>query len=138
MVHPRQTQYWRVILVPEWGMWETCRDNDVIAIGYPEAPDDANVRKFRHEMKIGDKVVAYLKRGQIGAVGTIVGDYSVDEVVLHGHHWRIRKVEWNHKSFNGWEFALSEGVKTTLGQRSTVVELSESEHGEIEKQKLSL
>ena len=91
MVHPRQTQYWRVILVPEWGMWET-----------------------------------------------IDGDYSVDEVVLHGHHWRIRKVEWNHKSFNGWEFALSEGVKTTLGQRSTVVELSESEHGEIEKQKLSL
>lgn len=130
-------KYWRVILVPEWGMWETCRDKDIIAIGYPESPDDSNVQRFRDEMKIGDKIIAYLKRGQIGAIGTITGDYSVDEVILHSHFWRIRKVQWNHKSFNGFELPISEETKATLGQRPTIVELSKDQFREIENQVLS-
>jgi predicted Mrr-cat superfamily restriction endonuclease len=130
-------KYWRVILVPEWGVWETCRDKDIIAIGYQNSPDDVNVQRFRDEMKKGDKVIAYLKRGQIGAIGTIIGDYSVDEVVLHAHYWRIRKVQWTHKSFNGFELDLAKGIKTTLGQRPTVVELSKDQFEEIESQVVS-
>jgi predicted Mrr-cat superfamily restriction endonuclease len=131
-------KYWRVVLVPEWGMWETCRDKDIIAIGYPKSPKDVNVQRFRDEMKIGDKVVAYLKRGQIGGIGTITGDYSVDEVVFQAHYWRIRKVQWNHKSFDGFELSLNKATKAILGQRgSTIVELSKDQFEEIERQILS-
>jgi len=133
----KSIRYWRVIIEPEWGMWETCRDKDIVAIGYPQSPDDVNVQRFRDEMKIGDKVIAYLKRGQIGAIGTIVGNYSVDEVVLHAHFWRIRKVEWSHKSFSGFELSYEKATKATLGQRATVVELSKDEFEEIENQVLS-
>jgi predicted Mrr-cat superfamily restriction endonuclease len=133
----KSIRYWRVIIEPEWGMWETCRDKDIVAIGYPESPDDINVQRFRDDMRIGDKVIAYLKRGQIGAIGTITGNYSVDEVVLHDHFWRIRKVAWSHKSFSGFELVYEDTTKATLGQRGTVVELSKDEFEEIEKQVLS-
>jgi len=118
-------------------MWETCRDKDVIAIGYPRRPDDINVQRFKDEMKIGDRVIAYLKRGKIGAIGTIIGDYSVDEVVLYAYFWRIRKVQWNHKSFDGFELGLDKEIKTTLGQRAAVVELSKDQFDRIENQILS-
>jgi predicted Mrr-cat superfamily restriction endonuclease len=130
-------RYWRVILVPEWGMWETCRDKDNIAMGYPKFPGNVSVQRFRDEMKIGHNVIAYLTRGQIGAIGTITGDYSVDEVILHAHFWRIRKVQWNHKSFDGFELNLRKKTKKILGQRPTVVELSKDQFEEIEGQVLS-
>jgi len=44
------------------------------------------VQRFRDDMKIGDGIIAYLKRKQIGAIGTITGNYSVDEVVLHAYY----------------------------------------------------
>ena len=44
---------------------------------------------FYLHVKKGDKIIAYLKRKQIGAIGTIAGDYRVDEVVFHDHFWRI-------------------------------------------------
>lgn len=130
-------KYWRVILVPEWGMWETCRDKDVIAIGYPK-PNDINVQRFKNKMEIGDKVIAYLKRAQIGAIGTITGDYSFDQVILHAHFSRIRKVRWDHKSFDGFDINISEDTFKTLHQRQAVVELSKDEYEEIEKEVLSL
>jgi len=132
-----RTRYWRVIIEPEWGMWETCRDKNIVAIGYPELPEDINVQRFKVEMKIGDKIVAYLKRRQIGAIGTIIGTYSVDEVVLHSHFWRVREVHWDHKSFSGFELVLDATTEKTLSQRATVVELSQSEFEEIESQILS-
>ena len=128
------TRFWRVILEPESGVWETCRDKEIIAIWYPELPDDSNVRKFRDEMQLNDKVVAYLKNRRIGAVGIIIGDYSFDEAILHGQFYRTRKVHWNHKSLNGWEFELSNETKAKLAQRSTVVELDEAEYEEIVSQ----
>lgn len=138
-------RYWRLILEPETGVWEICRDKEIIAIGYPDYPDDSNVLKFKNEMKTGDKVVAYLKNWRIGAIGTVVGEYSVDEVMLRviwrGHYWRTRKVKWDHKSFGGWEFPreFSKDVKKILSQRgATIVELDKSHYEEIENQVLSL
>lgn len=133
------TRYWRVILEPEEGVWETCRDKEIIAVGYPKVPNHSSVKKFRDEMKIGDKIVAYLKGQKIGAVGTVIGDYSIDQVIFR-HNWRTRKVQWNHKSLNGWKFPdkLGDNVKATLGQRTTVVELTKDQYKKIEKQILSL
>ncbi|MCJ7632731.1 hypothetical protein MUP77_10125 [Candidatus Bathyarchaeota archaeon] len=133
-------RFWRIILEPEWCVWETCRDKEIVALGYRDNPDDSNVRKFKDEMKTNDKVVAYLKNWRIGAIGTITGQYSIDQVVLHGNMWRTRKVQWNHKSLDGWEFekVLSEKTKAALAQRASVWELAESEYREIEKQILSL
>jgi len=79
-----KTKYWRIILDPEWCVWETCRDKGIIALGYTENPDDISVRKFKDEMKQNHKVIAYLKDWRIGALGTIIGSYSIDEVILHG------------------------------------------------------
>lgn len=133
-------KYWRIILEPEWCVWETCRDKGIIALGYAEHPEDTNVRKFKDEMKVKHKVIAYLKNWRIGALGTIIGKYNIDEVVLHSQMWRIRKVKWNYKSLHGWDFAcrLSEDTKAALAQRAAVWELTEKEYKEIEKQILLL
>jgi predicted Mrr-cat superfamily restriction endonuclease len=129
-----EIKYWRVILEPEAGVWETCRDKEMIIIGYPDGPDDSNVRKFRDEMSKNDKVVSYLNHNRIGATGTIVGDYSYDETILRRHYFRTRKVHWEHRSSNGWEFELSEETKAKLVQRQTVVELEKNNYEEILKQ----
>ncbi|MCD6371621.1 MAG: hypothetical protein J7L39_02775 [Candidatus Aenigmarchaeota archaeon] len=139
-----EIKFWRVTIEPEYAVWETCRDEGIIAIGYPESPDDFNVRRFKDEMKKGDKVVVYLKKKRIGALGTIVGDYSVDEVVLRGTTWlwRTRKVRWDHRSIYGWDPEdlydhLSDDVKNALKGRDTVRELSRTQYEEIERLVLS-
>lgn len=124
-------RYWRIILEPESGVWETCRDKELVIIGYPEYPDDSSVRKFRDEIKLNDKVVSYLKGNRIGAVGTIVGNYSFDETILRKHYYRTRKVHWDHRSLNGWKFDISKETKAKLAQRQTVVELSKNDYEEI-------
>jgi predicted Mrr-cat superfamily restriction endonuclease len=124
-------KYWRVILEPISGVWETCRDKELVIIGYPEDPDNVSVRRFRDEMKLNDKVVAYLNNNRVGAFGTIVGDYSFDETILRKHFYRVRKVRWDHRSLVGWIFDLSDETKTKLKQRQTVVELTETEYEEI-------
>jgi len=131
--------YWRVTIEPEYATWETCRDKSVIAIGYTKHPDDFNVRRFKDEMKKGDKVVVYLKNGRIGALGVITGDYSIDEVTLRGVYWlwRTRKVEWKHRALYGWEREnlydkLSDDVKNALSGRDTVRQLSQTQYEEIE------
>lgn len=133
-------KYWRVILEPEWGVWEICRDNEIIAIGYPDYPNDVNVRRFRDEMNLGDKIVAYLKNWKIGALGTIIGEYNIDEVLFRQWFWRIRKIQWNHRSFYGWDFddELSKDVKAVLSRRDTVAELKRRQYEEIERLVLSL
>jgi len=136
-------RYWRVILEPEpeSTVWEVCRDNDIIAIGYPSLPNDFNVRRFRDEMKIGDKIVAYLKNYEIGALGIIEGDYCIDETFLCDENkWRIRKVKWNHKTMYGWSFRdeLNESTKSVLSQRPTVVEIDKGQYEEIENLLLAL
>ena len=129
--------HWRVILKPEWGIWETCRDRGIIAIGYQDSPDNIDVQRFKNRMKMGDKIIAYLRSGQIGAIGTITGNYSVDEVVLRAHFWRIRKVQWDHKSSNGFRLRLSKETRVALSQRPAIVELSKAQFEEIESQVLS-
>lgn len=133
------TNYWRVTIEPEYATWETCRDQGIIVIGYDDSPDDFNVKRFRDEMKKGDKVVVFLKKGRVGALGTIVGDYSVDEVALGAVKWmwRTRKVEWNHRAVYGWDRKilygkLSDDVKNALSGRDTVRQLSKIQYEEIE------
>lgn len=133
-------KFWRVTIEPEYAVWEICRDEQVIAIGYVTSPEDFNVRRFRDEMNRGDKVVVYLKNKRVGALGTIVGDYSVDEVLLRGIDWlwRVRKVEWTHISLYGWNHEslydhLKDDIKNALHGRDTVRELAFSQYEEIEK-----
>jgi len=133
-------RFWRVTIEPEIAVWEKCRDEAVIAIGYTESPEDFNVRRFRDEMNKGDKVVVFLKNTRVGALGTIVGDYSVDDVTLGGVNWmwRIRKVEWNHISLSGWSPEdlydhLNDDIKNALHGRDTVRELTNSQYEEIKR-----
>jgi predicted Mrr-cat superfamily restriction endonuclease len=132
-------RYWRITLEPESGVWGFCREKEIIAIGYPDSPDDINVRRFRDEMKVGDKVAVYLLKKRIGALGTVTGDYCYDEITLHGHYCRTRKVQWDHKSFYGWDFfnELSDEIKDILKQRNTIQELKKEQYEEIEKLILS-
>jgi predicted Mrr-cat superfamily restriction endonuclease len=136
----KKIRYWRIILEPEWCVWETCRDKGIIALGYADSPGDLNVKKFKGEMQVSHKVIAYLKNWRIGALGTIIGKYSIDEAALHGQMWRIRRVKWNYKSLRGWDFAegLSDETKAALAQRAAVWELTEKQYKEIEKQILLL
>ena len=132
-------KFWRVTIEPEYAVWEMCREEGIIAIGYPDNPADFNVRRFKDEMNKGDKVVIYLKNKRIGALGTIIGDYSVDDVSLRGITWlwRMRKVEWDHISLYGWDHEslydlLNDDVTNALHGRDTVRELTNSQYEEIE------
>jgi len=108
-----------------------------------EAYDKEELRgsepRYWEDVQIGDKIVAYLKNKRIGALGNIIGNYSIDEVTLHGDYWKTRKIQWNHKSYYGWDFSdeLSGEVKTMLSQRNTVQELEKGQYEEIEKLILS-
>jgi len=130
-----RVRYWKVVLVPEWGIWEPCRDKEVIAIGYFD-PNVIDVRRFVDVMDIGDKVVAYLRDWKVGAIGTITGEYRVDEVMVNEDFRRTRKVRWEHKSLDGWDFhnELSDDLKSVLSQKGfTVIELTKEQYEEIQE-----
>jgi hypothetical protein len=75
----KEVQYWRVVEpldTKEYILWPTCKEKKLIAIGYLDKPNASDVKNMRQEMKIGDKVVAYLEKNRIGGIGTITGEYE--------------------------------------------------------------
>ncbi len=127
-------KYWRVTIRPEYQIWGICRDNEILAIGYPKRPDNFNVRRFRDEMSIGDRFVVYLIDFEIGGIGTITGDYRIDQVLFREHFWRTRKVRWDHRFYSGIDCRdrLSDKVLKRLHLQNTVQELSQIQFEEIE------
>ena len=132
-------RYWRVTIKPGYLIWDICRDNGIVAIGYPDRPDDSNVDRFKNSMSIGDKVVIYLTKYKIGAIGTITSKYNIDQALFREHFWRTRKVRWEHNFFSGiyCKEIFSEEVQKVLSRRNTVQELTQSQFEEIENYFLS-
>lgn len=126
-------RYWRVTIKPAYQIWDICRDNGIVAIGYPNRPGDSNVDRFKNAISIGDKVVIYLTKFMIGAIGIIKSNYNIDQAIFREHFWRTRKIKWEHNFFSGeyCKGAFSEDVQKLLSRRNTVQELTEDQFQEI-------
>jgi len=107
----KEVQYWRVVEpldTKEYILWPICKKEGFIAIGYQDKPNSSDVKNMRQEMKVGDKVIAYLEKNRIGGIGTVTGEYEdysqdkpKDKDFFDGNFWRRRKVEWDYLPSKG-------------------------------------
>ena len=134
----KEVQYWRVVEpldTKEYILWPTCKEKKLIAIGYLDKPNASDVKNMRQEMKIGDKVIAYLGKNRIGGIGTITGEYEdytekkpEDKDFFNGQFWRRRKVQWDFLPTEGEFWQLSDPLP---GVRRTVFRLNKKEYDEV-------
>jgi 5-methylcytosine-specific restriction protein B len=137
-----EVSYWRVILpydTEDVVIWPTCKNKGLIAIGYPTEPDAAVVKYMRNKMKRGDKIIAYLKNGRIGGVGTIEGDYEdysdtkpKEKDYFKGTFWRRRKIRWDHLPPKGDFWQIPKPYEKNIpGARLTIFQLNEDNYKKI-------
>jgi hypothetical protein len=134
----KEVQYWRVVEpldTKEYILWPTCKEKKLIAIGYLDKPNASDVKNIRQEMKIGDKVVAYLEKGRIGGIGTIIGEYEdyieekpEDKDFFNGQFWRRRKVQWDYLPTEGEFWQLTDPLP---GVHRTVFRLNKTQYDEV-------
>ena len=134
----KEVQYWRVVEpldTKEYILWPTCKEKELIAIGYLDKPNTSDVKNMRQEMKIGDKVVAYLEKGRIGGIGTITGEYEdyteekpKDKDYFNGQFWRRRKVQWDYLPTEGEFWQLTNPLP---GVHRTVFKLNKAQYNKI-------
>ncbi len=137
----KEVQYWRVIEPLDtkgYILWPTCREKGLIAIGYLNKSNSSDVKNMQLEMKIGDKVIAYLEKNRIGGIGTITGEYEdysrdkpKDKGLFDGDFWRRRKVRWDYLPPKGEFWRLSDPLP---GVHRTVFKLSKAQYDEIIKE----
>ena len=136
----KEVQYWRVVEpldTKEYILWPTCKEKKLIAIGYLDKPNSSDVKNMQQEMKIGDKVVAYLEKGRIGGIGTIIGEYEdyteekpEDKDYFNGQFWRRRKVQWDYLPTEGKFWQLTDPLP---GVHRTVFRLKKTQYDEVLK-----
>ena len=133
-----EIKYWRVVEpldTKEYILWPTCKKEGFIAIGYLDKPNSSDVKNMRQEMKIGDKVIAYLEKNRIGGIGTVTGEYEdyteekpEDKDYFNGQFWRRRKVQWEHLPTEGEFWQLTDPLP---GVHRTVYRLKKEEYEKI-------
>lgn len=133
-----EIQYWRVVEpldTKEYILWPTCKEKKLIAIGYLDKPNASDVKNMRREMKIGDKVIAYLEKGRVGGIGTITGEYEdyiedkpEDKDYFNGQFWRRRKVQWDYLPTEGEFWQLTNPLP---GVHRTVFRLNKTQYDEV-------
>jgi len=138
---PPVISYWRVIEpldTKDITAWPVCKKEGLIAIGYSDKPDNINVKRFKEKIKIGDKVLAYLEKGRIGGIGTVIGDYEdyseikpKDKDYFNGKFWRFRKVTWDYlpEREEYWQLPKEQ----IPGRRMTIYEFKKGEFEKIMK-----
>ena len=137
-----EIKYWRVVEpldTKEYILWPTCKKEGFIAIGYLDKPNSSDVKNMRQEMKIGDKVIAYLEKGRIGGVGTITGEYEdyteekpEDKDYFNGQFWHRRKVQWDYLPPEGDIFWLLD--EPLPGVHRTVFQLNKTQYDKVLKE----
>ena len=137
----KEVQYWRVVEpldTKEYVLWPICKEKELIAIGYLDKPNSLDVKNMRQEMKIGDKVIAYLEKNRIGGIGTVTGEYEdysqdkpKDKDLFDGDFWRRRKVQWDYLPPEGEIFWLLD--EPLPGVHRTVFQLNKAQYDEILK-----
>jgi len=136
----KKVQYWRVVEpldTKEYILWPTCKEKKLIAIGYLDKPNASDVKNMQQEMKIGDKVIAYLEKNRIGGIGTITGEYEdyteekpKDKDYFNGQFWRRRKVQWDYLPTEGEFWQLTDPLP---GVHRTVFRLNKKQYDEVLK-----
>jgi len=137
----KEVQYWRVVEpldTKEYILWPICKEKELIAIGYLDKPNFSDVKNMRQEMKVGDRVIAYLEKNRIGGIGTITGEYEdysqdkpEDKDYFNGDFWRRRKVQWDHLPTKDefWQI-----TKPIPGVHRTVFRLNKKQYDEVLKE----
>jgi MoxR-like ATPase len=74
-----EAQFWRIHLPRE--LWERARRAGVIAIGWPADSQNQSVKRFR-QIRVGDRIVAYVQGGTIGGIGAVVRAFDFDSPQL--------------------------------------------------------
>ncbi|MBP1466161.1 AAA family ATPase [Candidatus Chloroploca sp. M-50] len=64
---------WRIHFPRE--LWENARRHGVIAIGWPLDAQNQSVKRF-HQIRAGDRVVAYVQGGVIGGIGVVTSPFD--------------------------------------------------------------
>jgi hypothetical protein len=154
---PARRRYWRISPGEGAWAWEECRDGSLIAVGWVEAGDLAQVGpgsqqqirerleaagirqgpslnhaaqqlwKFYAEMREGDSICVYGKKQVLGW-GEVAGGYTFEQDGLRYPHRRaVRWASTEPVPVDG----LSPGVQKKLQQRTTIVPLTEAEFGEV-------
>lgn len=136
--------HWRIIEpldTHDIAVWPACREKELVAIGYEDNPGATDVTRMRDEIKIGDKIIAYLEKGRIGGIGTVVGDYEdylkgkpQIKDYFGGKFWRRRKVHWDYlpQDAEYWQLP-SPYSKNIPGMRQTIFKLTENQFDKIMK-----
>jgi len=84
------------------------------------------LRRFRFEISIGDKVVSYNPEKGVYIVGEVIGDYDYNSSLYEHHH--VRRIKWLAEVTRD---QLSIGTQNTLGAILTIFKLSTNAEKEI-------